>query len=83
MTKLLPSPAITVITDAAGLPVRLQWQGWRTSVASICNHWRVEEDWWRNAIGRDYYKLCTSDGTLCVVFRDHASGSWHLQRVYD
>lgn len=84
MTKLLPSPpAIEVATDAAGEPVRLRWRRWQVSVAAICNRWRVAEDWWRDEVVRDYYKVETDDGTLCVIYRDLRDDSWHLQRVYD
>lgn len=83
MTKLLPSPPIDVTTDVAGDPVRLRWRRWQVGVAAICNRWRVEEDWWRDEVARDYYKVEADDGTLCVIYRDRKDGSWHLQRVYD
>ncbi|MHB1415907.1 MAG: hypothetical protein ACYC1C_11695 [Chloroflexota bacterium] len=84
MTKLLPSlPIIEVVTDANGEPAQLRWRHWRSAVAAVCNRWRVEDDWWRQEVARDYYKIRTVDGTLCVVFRDRQQGTWHLQRVYD
>ncbi len=84
MTKLLPSlPIIEVETAADGRPARLRWRRWQVEVAAICNHWRVEDDWWRQEVARDYYKVRTADGTLCVIFRDRQQGTWHLQRIYD
>jgi hypothetical protein len=84
MTKLLPSPpTIEVATDAGGEPVSLRWRCWYGEVAAICNRWRVEDDWWRQEVARDYYKVRTTDGTLCVIFRDRRQNTWHLQRVYD
>jgi hypothetical protein len=84
MTKLLPSPPeIEVGVDAAGEPARLRWRRWRAEVAAICNRWRVEDDWWRAEVARDYYKVRLADGTLCVIFRDRQKGTWHLQRVFD
>ncbi len=83
MTKLLPSPTIAVETDDAGAPVRLRWRRWRAEVAAVCNRWRVEDDWWRQEVARDYHKVRTADGTLCVIFHDRRQGTWHLQRVYD
>jgi len=84
MTKLLPSPPIIeVATGADGEPVRLRWRRWQVKVDAVCNRWRVEDDWWRQEVARDYYKIRTDDGTLCVIFRDRKQGTWHLQRVYD
>lgn len=84
MTKLLTSPpVIEVAVDVAGEPVRLRWRRWQARVAAVCNRWRVEDDWWRSEVARDYYKVRTDDGTLCVIFRDRRTGAWHLQRVYD
>ena len=84
MTKLLSTPpTIEVTVDAAGEPVRLHWRRWQAEIAAVCNRWRVEEDWWRAEVARDYYKIRTDDGTLCVIFRDRHTGTWHLQRVYD
>lgn len=84
MTKLLPTPpTIEVETDDAGLPLRLRWRRWQADVEVICNRWRVDDDWWRQSVVRDYYKVRLSDGTLCVIFRDLRANTWHLQRVYD
>jgi hypothetical protein len=84
MTKLLPSPpTIEVEADANGEPLRLRWRRWHEEVAAVCSHWRVEDDWWRQEVARDYYKVRLADGTLCVVFHDRRQNTWHLQRVYD
>ena len=84
MTKLLPTlPLIAVATDLAGEPTQLRWRRWQVTVVAVCNRWRVEDDWWRDEVTRDYYKVQTDDGTLCVIFRDRKRGTWHLQRVYD
>jgi hypothetical protein len=84
LTKLLPSPAeIEVRLDAGGEPVHLRWRRWRVGLVAVHNHWRVEEDWWRDEVTRDYYKVQTADGTLCVIYRDRREGKWYLQRIYD
>lgn len=84
MTKLLAAlPQIEVVEDGDGAPLRLRWRRWRAEVAAVCNRWRVEDDWWRSVVARDYYKVRLADGTLCVIFRDRQTGKWHLQRVYD
>ena len=48
----------------------------------VCNRWRVDENWWREPIARDYFKVV---GTrwLALIYYDRLSRSWHLERLYD
>jgi hypothetical protein len=34
-------------------------------------------------VDREYVKLLTQDGTLCLLYQDHVNGGWFLARVYD
>jgi hypothetical protein len=82
MTRLLGQlPAIDVDLDAFGRPTALRWAGRRERVA-VCNHWRIEQEWWRRPLLRDYYKVA-GDGLLALIFRDGVDGSWHLERLFD
>ena len=82
MTRLLGHhPRIDVELDAAGRPCRLRWTGGSEQV-EVCNQWRVEEEWWRRPISRDYYKLA-GQRLLALVYLDRVDGSWHLERVFD
>jgi hypothetical protein len=82
MTRLLGHhPLIDVELDARGLPCRLRWDGGSEQV-EVANQWRVEEEWWRRPVSRDYYKLAGSR-LLALVYRDRIDGSWHLERVFD
>ena len=82
MTRLLGHhPAIQVEVDADGWPVNLRWPGVRERVEA-CNHWRIEEAWWRRPVSRDYYKL-NGRRLLALVYRDRVDGTWHLERIYD
>ena len=81
MTRLLHAhPAITVEMDGDRL-LAIAWAGRREPV-EVCNHWRVEESWWRDPIARDYYKV-VGERWLALVYRDRLSGTWHLERLYD
>ena len=82
MTRLLGQlPVIGVETDALGQPAELRWPGVREPV-EVCNHWRVEEAWWRRPLLRDYYKV-VGPRLLALIYRDGVDGSWHLERLYD
>jgi hypothetical protein len=82
MTRLLREhPAIEADLDADGRLVAIAWNGHRESV-EVCNHWRVEESWWRDPIARDYFKV-VGRTWLALVYRDRIAGTWHLERLYD
>jgi hypothetical protein len=52
MTRLLREhPSIEVELDAEGTIRAIGWNGRREAV-EVCNHWRVEEAWWRGPIAR-------------------------------
>jgi hypothetical protein len=82
MTRLLREhPAIDAELDAAGQLVAIRWNGRREPV-EVCNRWRVEEEWWRAPIARDYFKVVGAQW-LALVYLDRVDGTWHLERVYD
>lgn len=84
MTRLyLDHPLIQVETDASGTPQRLHLDGAAHGEVGVCNRWRVDDDWWRTPVARDYWKLVTRDGLLCTVYLDELRGTWHLERIFD
>ena len=84
MTHLWPDGlSIPVEADTLGVPHRFEWLGQTHRVEIVANRWRVDEDWWRKRIWREYFKLATDSGLLVVVFRDLVGGGWYLQRLYD
>jgi hypothetical protein len=74
---------IQVEADRCQTPQRFAWLGRVHPVADVANRWRVDEDWWRGRVWREYFKLTTETGLLVILFRDLVSGAWYLQRVYD
>lgn len=82
MTRLLGQlPLIEVEVDPAGRPTRLRWPG-IDEVVEVCNHWRIEEAWWRRPLLRDYFKVA-GPRLLALIYRDGVDGSWHLERLFD
>jgi hypothetical protein len=78
---------------AEPLPAKLVWDegelvalvvaGHRHTVVEQLRRWRVEADWWKESVSRDYVTLRTADGLVCDVYGDRRSGAWWLQRVID
>lgn len=84
MTHFLPDgEAIRVTINQAGWPVSIVWHGQRHPIDTILDHWRVDTRWWRDHIWRDYFRLCTLDNFLLIVFHDLIGGDWYVQRIYD
>jgi hypothetical protein len=80
VTRLLRAhPEISVELDEGQLVVA--WSGRREPV-EVCNRWRVDEDWWRAPIARDYFKV-VGGNWLALVYRDRTDDTWHLERLYD
>lgn len=74
---------LDVVIDDEGVPLRLTWRGRSHPVEHVTKHWRVDVEWWRLRIWRDYFKLVTATGLLVVVYRDLQKDGWYLQRLYD
>ena len=69
MTRLLHAhPLVDAELDDDGRLVAIRWNGRRTPV-EVCNRWRVEEDWWRTPIARDYFKVVGRDW-LALIYLD-------------
>ncbi len=82
MTRLLREhPLIDAELDGTGRLVAIHWNGRREAV-EVCNHWRVDESWWREPIARDYFKV-VGPAWLALVYLDRTSDTWHIERVYD
>ncbi len=83
MTRLFAEP----------LPVRLEWRdgelcslrvgGRRLVIVEVVRRWRVEAEWWADAVVRDYLTLRTADGLVLDVYGDRRTSTWWLQRMMD
>jgi hypothetical protein len=73
-----PSP-VRVRTDEEGFPVMLHRKGKRLQVVAIRERWRIDDEWWRNPISREYYALVLEDGRPVIIFRDLVAGGWYGQ----
>jgi hypothetical protein len=82
MTELLTGVA-EVRTGNGGSPVAVRVDGaWRV-VEEVALTWRVETDWWRTPVRRDYMRCLLRGGTCADLYRDRIAGTWHWERRYD
>lgn len=74
---------VTTLPDRDTWPGSFVWNGTLYSISSICNCWRVHADWWQQEIRRDYFKVQTDVGLLCIIYHDLIAGNWYLVKTYD
>ncbi|GAC1332280.1 MAG: hypothetical protein NVSMB17_11200 [Candidatus Dormibacteria bacterium] len=85
MTRLLEAPLQANVEVTAGIPVRVTAGGRGRPVEQVCARWRVDSDWWRRPVSREYWKLVLggAEALLCDLYRDQLTGEWWISRLYD
>jgi hypothetical protein len=85
MTRLWPKGEAVETWGEERAPSGFTWQGTGHPIAEVCNRWRVHTRWWEPeaVIWREYLKVATGTGLLCLLYRDLIQGGWFLARVYD
>jgi hypothetical protein len=49
-------------------------------VDGIREGWRIDDEWWRQAISREYVVVVLDDGSMLTLFRDLLDGLWYVQK---
>ncbi len=68
-----------VQADGRGRPTAVATQARFIAVAQVEDRWRIHDDWWRQEIHREYWRLTLEDGHPVVVFHDLIGGRWYRQ----
>jgi hypothetical protein len=76
-----PKPAARVLVDAAGEPVAVA--AGRSArpkpVAAVRERWRIDDEWWRRPISREYLTVVLEDGRPLTLYHDCVEGGWWVQ----
>ena len=85
VTRLWPEGEVVEIWGEEEAPSGFVWQGVRHRVKESTIRWRVHTRWWEpeKTVWREYVKVVTDTGVLCLLYRDLLEGDWFLARVYD
>ena len=76
---------IEITPGATGIPRTFYlWGDW-WEITELCNRWRIRQGWWleKGECWRDYHKVLTHQGMLCLLFHDLYGDTWSLERIYD
>lgn len=78
----LGSPrSVRMVVDEAAAPVAVV-VGRRARpnrVTSVRERWRIDDEWWRRPLSRDYLIVVLEDGRSLTVFHDRLEGGWWVQ----
>ena len=55
---------------------------WNGTLALIYGPERIEDNWWQDAVSRDYYIAASSGEQHYWVFRDRLAGQWFIHGVF-
>ena len=58
---------------------RLYWHG---PLSLVYGPERIEDNWWRDAVSRDYYIARDSNGQHYWVFLDRLARQWYIHGVF-
>jgi len=85
MTRLWPAGEALETWGGQETPTGFHWQNQPHCIQEVCNRWRIHTRWWEpeQAIWREYLKLTTDTGLLCLIYHDLDHGGWFLARMYD
>jgi len=83
VSRLLAQPAPVAVETSDGLPARMRIDRRDHQVERVLARWRLETDWWRAPLSREYWKLWLSGDLVCEVYQDRLDGEWKLTRWYD
>ncbi len=74
-----PQP-VTVDLNESGLMTVGRPDG-RTvgKVEAILESWRIDDEWWRRTIARNYMEVMLEGGKRMVLFQDLRTGQWFAQ----
>jgi hypothetical protein len=85
MTRLWPGGERLETWGGEKALTGFNWQGESHRITDVCNRWRIHTRWWEpeQAIWREYLKVVTDTGLLCLIYQELPSGGWLLARLYD
>jgi len=73
---------VTVHTDELGNPTHVRLPGKPArAVAVVRERWRIDDEWWREPISRDYRTIVLDDGKVITLYHDLLDNLWYAQRA--
>jgi hypothetical protein len=74
---------LKVTVNVQGTPLTLARNGDRQRITRVYEKWRTEDELFGREMSRNYFRVKTSKGMVCDIYRDTPGGSWYLSRIHD
>jgi hypothetical protein len=68
-----------VMVDEAGVPTAVLIGRRLKAVSAIRERWRIDDEWWRRPLARDYLAVVLEDGRPLTLYHDLVEGGWWVQ----
>ncbi|MSR35208.1 MAG: hypothetical protein EXR95_01005 [Gemmatimonadetes bacterium] len=71
-----------MIVDESGAPVAVTAGKRRAPprrVAAVRERWRIDDEWWRRPLAREYLSVVLDDGRPLTLYLDCVEGGWWVQ----
>ena len=78
LTLNQPRP-VHVVTDLRGTPTTIHLSNRARRVEHIRESWRIDDEWWRTPISRQYVRVVLDTGRLVTLYLDLEEQRWYLQ----
>lgn len=78
LTLNQPRP-VEVVTDSLGRPSTIHLASRARRVEHIRESWRIDDEWWRTPISRQYVRVVLDTGRLVTLYLDLEEQRWYLQ----
>jgi hypothetical protein len=84
MARLLEKPEeINVRTNVGGVPLSLSRDGTNQRITAIYEQWKLADQRQGKEVERHYFRIRTSRGLVCDIFRETGTNQWYLSRIHD
>ena len=78
--KPLGAPRGThVVVGADGVPTAVVIGRRARLVSAVRERWRIDDEWWRSPLARDYLAVVLEDGRPLTLYQDLVEGGWWVQ----
>ena len=74
-----PRPVQVTVDEHTGLPLALRDRRGHCAIARVQDSWRVDDEWWRDPISRQYVQVLLPTGALRTLFHDLVADQWFEQ----
>ena len=68
-----------VEVDGTGIPITVVVGRRTRRVSAVRERWRIDDEWWRRPLARDYVTVVLEDGRPLTLYRDLIEGGWWAQ----